>query len=108
MEISQLNMMLVPNILGVTQDETKAVEIFTTQVQHMSKSLTDSFAMLMHLFNHLPTLHLASQPYVPRTQLAFPLYVHYKSGKLKASAYPHSLAQMYGYWLQHLLQWQLE
>ena len=53
----------------------------------------DSFVMFMHLYNCLPTLHLASQPYMPRTLPAFPLDVHYKSGKLKASAYPHQIAQ---------------
>ena len=46
----------------------------------------DSFVMFMHLFNCLPNLHLASKPYMPMTQLVFPLEVQYKSGKLKTSA----------------------
>ena len=54
--------------------------------------LMDNFAILMHLFNCLPTLHLASQPYMPRMQPALPLDAHYKSGRLKASAYPLSIA----------------
>ena len=52
--------------------------------QHQLCICQDSFVMFRHLYNCLPTLHLASQPYMPRTQLEF----HYKSGKLKASAYP--------------------
>ena len=59
--------------------------------------LMDNFAILMHQFNCLPTLHLASQPYMPRMQPALPLDAHYKSGRLKASAYPHQLLQMCGY-----------
>ena len=81
---------------------------FTTPVTAYVKRLTDNFAMLMHLFNHLPTLHHASQPYTPRTEPALPLDAHYKSGRLKASAYSCQLLHMYGYWLQHLLMWQPE
>ena len=63
------------------------------------KKLMDNFAILIHLFNCLPTLHLALQPYTPRMQPALPLDAHYKSGRLKASAYHCQLLQMYGYWL---------
>ena len=63
---------------------------------HVTK-LMASFAILMHFFNHLPTLHLASEPYMPRTQPALPLNAHYKSGRLTASAYPHLLLPMSGY-----------
>ena len=35
--------------------------------------------------------------YTKNMQLAFPLDVHYKSGKLKASVYPHQLLLMCGY-----------
>ena len=45
----------------------------------------------------LATLHLASQPCMPRMQPALPLDAHYKSGRLKASAYSCQLLQMYGY-----------
>ena len=53
------------------------------------RKLMDHFVTFMHLFNHLPTLHLVSQPYTPRMQLAFLPDAHYKSGKLKVSVYPH-------------------
>ena len=38
MEISQHDTMAIPQYLGVTQDETMAVEISPKPVQHMSKS----------------------------------------------------------------------
>ena len=106
-EISQHDMMSIPNIFESHRMKLWQWKFHNTSSAYVKK-LMDSFAILIHLFNCLPTLHLASQPYMPRTQPALPLDAHYKSGRLKASAYPYQLLQMYGYWLQPLLQWQLE
>ena len=83
-------------ILRVTQDETMAVEISQHQFSICEKA-NRQFAILMHLFNCLPTLHLASQPYTPRMQPVLPLDAHYKSGRLQVSAYLHQLLQMSGH-----------
>ena len=56
------------------------------------KKLMDSFAILMLLFNHLPTLHLASQPYMPKMHPALPLDAHHKPGRPNTSAYPCPIA----------------
>ena len=63
--------------LEVTQDKTMTVEISQHQFS-ICQELMGSFVIFMHLYNCLPTLHLASQPYMPRTLLAFPLDLHYK------------------------------
>ena len=89
-------MLSVPNILGVTQDETMVVEISQNQFsicQEANGQFCNTYAPL----SHLPTLHLASQPYMPKMQLAFLPDVHYKSGKLKVSVYACKLPQMCGY-----------
>ena len=75
------------------------VEISQHQFSICQNANGQLLAILMHLFNCLPTLHLAPLPYTkPRMQPALPLDAHYKSGRLKASAYPHQLhVQMCGY-----------
>ena len=93
MEISQHNMTSVTNILGVTQDETMAVEISQHQFS-LCQEANGQFCNVYAPLQPLANLHLASQPYMPRMQLSFPPDVHYKSGKLKASVYPHKLHQM--------------
>ena len=82
--------------LGVTQDETMAVEIS----QHQFSICQTTKGQFCNVY--APLQLLANPPscitaYIPGTLLAFPLDVHYKSGKLKASAYPHQSPQMCGY-----------
>ena len=79
MEISQHNTISAPNILESHRMKLWQEKFHNTSSAYV-KQLMDSFVMFMHLFNCLPTLHLASQPYTPRMQLAFPLDFHYKSG----------------------------
>ena len=73
-----------------------AVEISQHQF-HICQEANGQFCIVYAPLQLLTNPPLASQPYMPRTLLAFPLDVHYKSGKLKASAYPHRSPQMCGY-----------
>ena len=93
MEISQCNTMSILNILESPRMKLWQWTFHNTSSAYV-KRVMDNFAILMHLFNHLPTLHLASLPYTPRTQLVLPLDAHYKSGRHEASAYPHQLLQI--------------
>ena len=63
------------------------------EVEISQHQLMVSFVIFTHHFSCLPTLHLASQPYMPRMQLPFPPDVHYKSGKLRVSVYSPKLPQ---------------
>ena len=66
--------------LGISYDETKAVEIQNSSSVHVNR-LTDSFAALIHLFNHLPIHHHVSQLYTQRTKQELRKYAHYRSGR---------------------------
>ena len=78
------------------QDETMAVEISVSNTVHVRKQM-DSSSTSIHNFNllqiHLPAL----QHYIPRMPPALLLDVHYRLKKLKPSAYPHQLFQIYGF-----------
>ena len=73
-----------------------AVEISQCQFSICQKA-NGQFCNINAPLQTLVNPHLASQPYTPKTQPALPLDAHYKSGRLKVSAYPHQLLQMYGY-----------
>ena len=53
--------------LGITYDETKSVEISEQQFSTCKKA-KDSFAVLMHPFNHLQIHHHVLQQYMQRTK----------------------------------------
>ena len=95
-EISQHNMMSIVIILESHRTKLWQWKFHNTSSAYVKK-LMDNFAILMQLCNHLLTLHLASQPYMPQMQPVPPLDALYKSGKLKESAYPPQLFHMYGY-----------
>ena len=82
--------------LGTTQDQTMAVEISPHQFS-ICQEANGQFCNICTFFNHLQTCHPVSQPYTPKMPLAFLPDVHCKSGKLKASVYPHKLHPIYGY-----------
>ena len=82
--------------LGMTQDETMAVEISPQQFR-ISLEAMDNFAQFLHHFNHLQTHHLAVLPYMSKIQLAFQLDVPYKSGNLQMSVCTCNLSPMLGY-----------
>ena len=64
----------------------------------------DSSAASIHCFNLLQIHHLALQHYTPRTLRALLPDAHYRLEKLKWSAYPCQLPQIYGFLHQHHLQ----
>ena len=83
--------------LGVTQDETMAVEISQHQFsicQEANGQFCNVYAPLQLLTNP-PSCITAL--YAKNAASISMLDVHYKSGKLKASAYPCQLPQMCGY-----------
>ena len=65
--------------LGITYDKTKAMQISEQQLS-ICQRLMDNLAILMHLFNHLPTHHHVLQPYTQRTKQEFRKDAHCKSG----------------------------
>ena len=80
MEISQHNMMSIVFILESHRTNLWQQKFHNTSSAYVKK-LMDNFAILLHLCNCLPTLHLASQPYMPKKQPASPLDALYKSGR---------------------------
>ena len=76
--------------LEITLAETMAVELSHHQFS-ICQEANGQFCNIVIHFSHLPTLHLALQPYTPRTQPAFLPEVHYKSGKFTASVYLHGM-----------------
>ena len=96
MEISQLDMMSVPNILGVTQDETMAVEISQHQFsicQEANGQFCNIYAPLQLLANPpscitaLYTKNAASISTICSSQVK----------KTQSISIPSQLLQMYGY-----------
>ena len=73
-----------------------AIEIWDKQYSNVRKLMHSSAASIHH-FNllqiHLPAL----QHYIPIMLPALPLNVHYRLEKLKPSAYPCQLPQIYGF-----------
>ena len=69
------------------------IDTVDNAVYDVNKPMASSVIFMNH-FSHSPTLHLVSQPYMPKAQLPFLPDVHYKLGKLKVSVYPHKLPQM--------------
>ena len=56
----------------------------------------ENSAASIHHFNPLQVHLLALQHYIQRMPPALLLDVHFRLEKLKPSAYPHQLPQMYG------------
>ena len=82
--------------LGITQDETMVVEISPHQFS-ICLEANGQFCNIITPFQPLETCHPVSQPYTPKTQLAFLPDVHCKSGGLKVSVYPPKVHPMYVY-----------
>ena len=82
--------------LGITQDETMAVEILPYNSRFVGKQ-TDSFVQYLHPFNHLQTHYLASLLCMSKIQPASQPDVLYRSGNLQMSVCPHNLPPMCGY-----------
>ena len=82
--------------LGITQDETMAVDI-SPQSSGFVKKQMDNVVPFLHHFNHLQTHHLALLLYMPGMQPAFQPDVLYRSGNLQMSVCPLSLHQMFGF-----------
>ena len=93
---SQHDVISAPHILGIHRMQLWQEKFHKTSSAYV-KQQTDSFVTFIHHFNHLPTLCFASQPYMPRMQLVFPIDVCYKSEKLKASVYHHKSHLTCGY-----------
>ena len=79
---------IVSKYLGITYDEMKAVKFQNSSSVHVNR-LTESFAVLMHLFNCLPIHHHVSQLYMQRTKQELRKDAHYTSGTPIVPPSPH-------------------
>ena len=79
---------IVNKYLGITDDETKAVEISEQQFSPC-QMLMDNFVALIHLFNFLPIHHHALQLYTQRTNYKLRKDAHYRSEISIVQLSPH-------------------
>ena len=82
--------------LGITQDETMAVDI-SPQHFRICKEANGQFCTIPTLFQPLANAPSCITACMPKTQPAFWLDVPYRSRKLQMLVCPHSLHQMFGF-----------
>ena len=82
--------------LGITQDETMAVEVLPQQFR-ICQEANGQFCTIPTPFQPLANPPSCITAFMPRIQPAFQPYVLYRSGNLQMSVCPLNLHQIFGY-----------